>query len=266
MRSILDDEGITHVLIENKQEVWHQWTAPVGTSEMVEWLTGQPQVAEVGIPVADMKLYQTANAATPGLGGRAGSANAAAACGSAGFRQVAVFISPDMMECLELSRALSTSRQFHAGEPVPVRLDWDLNGLPVPSVRLRIRLQHDPWLPWRAPTTTADVDRLLSDCCTWAMEGTAEPERSTLATPGSPPTDLGYGAALPLVVSGNNSRGDVRPCACQVTLPVPGDGPIGRSTVVVEVVGSDGIPWTTTAGDPYVHLLDVRVQKRLVPD
>jgi hypothetical protein len=261
MQSILDGDGVTHILIENKWEVWHQWTAPVSTLGMVEWLRDQLQVAEVGTPFADMKLYRTVHAANLDLQGRSASAPVVAGCGALGFGQIAAFYSPDMEQCLELSSVVSTGSQFIVGEPLPVRLDWDLNGQPVPEVRIRIRLEYHPWLPWRAPSSMAEVDRLLSDCCTWAMEGMAdEQQSSTAAFDGTLPPNLGHDIALPLVVRGYGGTAR-RPCACQVTLPVPGDGPTGRTTVLVEVVGTDGVRWTTAAGDGTVRSLDVMVHE-----
>ena len=59
MQSLLDCGGITHILIENDQAVWHQWTPPVTTSQMVAWLAASPQITEIKLPVAGMRLFQT---------------------------------------------------------------------------------------------------------------------------------------------------------------------------------------------------------------
>ena len=45
-----------------------------------------------------------------------------------------------------------------------------------------------------------------------------------------------------------------------LTLPVPEGGPTGRSHVVLEVVGLDGIAWAAAVGDESVSVLDVTVK------
>jgi hypothetical protein len=60
MQSLIQSEQITHVLLQDDQRVRFYWDPPVSTSEMVAWLSYQPDIREVPLSTPHMRLYQTA--------------------------------------------------------------------------------------------------------------------------------------------------------------------------------------------------------------
>ncbi len=61
MQSLIQSERITHVLLQDDQRVRFIGDPPVSTSEMVAWLSYQPDVREVPLSTPHMRLYQTAS-------------------------------------------------------------------------------------------------------------------------------------------------------------------------------------------------------------
>lgn len=59
MQSLIQSEEITHVLLQDDQRVRLNWDPPVSTSEMVAWLSYQPDVREVPLSTPHMRLYRT---------------------------------------------------------------------------------------------------------------------------------------------------------------------------------------------------------------
>ena len=60
MQALLSSGCFTHVLIENDEAEWHQWTPPVATSGMVDWLNNSPLASEISLYVAGLRLFETA--------------------------------------------------------------------------------------------------------------------------------------------------------------------------------------------------------------
>ncbi len=61
MQSLIQSEQITHVLLQDDQRVRFISDPPVSTSEMVAWLSYQPDIREVPLSTPHMRLYQTAS-------------------------------------------------------------------------------------------------------------------------------------------------------------------------------------------------------------
>jgi 4-amino-4-deoxy-L-arabinose transferase-like glycosyltransferase len=68
LRQLIDSNHVTHVLIQNDQQLFFHWDPPVNTSEMVEWLTQQPEFDEVPLQAESeavslsqghMRLFET---------------------------------------------------------------------------------------------------------------------------------------------------------------------------------------------------------------
>jgi hypothetical protein len=61
MQALIQSEQITHVLLQDDQTVQLRPYPPVSTSEMVAWLSYQPDIRDVPLSTPHMRLYQTVN-------------------------------------------------------------------------------------------------------------------------------------------------------------------------------------------------------------
>jgi hypothetical protein len=61
MRALIDGNKITHVLIENDHELNFHWDPPIPTGEMVQWLSVQPDLHEIHVQPAGVRLFSTAH-------------------------------------------------------------------------------------------------------------------------------------------------------------------------------------------------------------
>ncbi|MCB0170089.1 MAG: glycosyltransferase family 39 protein [Anaerolineaceae bacterium] len=62
LQALIETNHITHILIENDQQVDFHWDPPLETGEMVAWLTQQPDFSEVPIETGQMRLFETVEA------------------------------------------------------------------------------------------------------------------------------------------------------------------------------------------------------------
>lgn len=61
MRTMIDAERITHVLIEDDQMLHYHWDPPISTKEMVEWLSRQPDMHQFKMR-GPIRLFETSRA------------------------------------------------------------------------------------------------------------------------------------------------------------------------------------------------------------
>ena len=59
MRSLIQSEHITDVLIQNDQSVSFHWDPPISTVEMVAWLSHEPDIRGVPLSTPHMRLFES---------------------------------------------------------------------------------------------------------------------------------------------------------------------------------------------------------------
>ncbi|MCB0164759.1 MAG: hypothetical protein KDI79_11065 [Anaerolineae bacterium] len=62
LQALIEANQITHILIENDQQVDFHWDPPLPTGQMVAWLTQQPNFSEIPIDTGQMRLFETVQA------------------------------------------------------------------------------------------------------------------------------------------------------------------------------------------------------------
>jgi len=62
MRTIIDSNAITHILVENEHAVTFHWDPPISTTEMVAWLAHQPDIGKIPLFTEAMRLFTTPRA------------------------------------------------------------------------------------------------------------------------------------------------------------------------------------------------------------
>lgn len=62
LQALIETYHITHILIENDQQVDFHWDPPLSTVGMVAWLTQQPNFSEIPIATGQMRLFETVQA------------------------------------------------------------------------------------------------------------------------------------------------------------------------------------------------------------
>ena len=58
MQGLIEVNQVTHILIQNDQELGFHWDPPVSTREMVEWLTRQTNLRSIPLPTKGMRLFE----------------------------------------------------------------------------------------------------------------------------------------------------------------------------------------------------------------
>jgi hypothetical protein len=117
---------------------------------------------------------------------------------------------------------------FRPGYPLPMTLNWRSPARPLPPLSLRVALVHQPWLP--------------------LLEGPVIVSQTLPLAPTYPTT-----AWFP-----------DRQVSMPLALTLPPDAATGRAQVTLTILGPDGAPWSTTAGQSAFDLFRVRIEGREV--
>jgi len=179
----------------------------------------------------------------------------------------AVFCAPDETTCLALAGYQPGGLRFQQGSAVPFSLHWLVPGAISPEVELRLQVRHRPWLPGLQATPI--VTRTLALAPVYSANqriSESANQRISESAPGP------FRVMLPLVVRTFPSTLDdlvaAYPRGRLVKLPLalalPSDAPTGPAQVTLEVLGPDGVPWSTTEGDRSFSLFNVTVDGRPV--
>lgn len=62
LQKITENNGITHVLIENDKQLDFHWDPSISTEEMVAWLDHHPNFSEIPLTTGQMRLFETTQA------------------------------------------------------------------------------------------------------------------------------------------------------------------------------------------------------------
>ena len=61
MRSLIDSQRVTHVLIQHDERALLQWEPNLPTAGMVAWLAGEPELNEITLGTPHMRLFETSH-------------------------------------------------------------------------------------------------------------------------------------------------------------------------------------------------------------
>ena len=176
------------------------------------------------------------------------------------------FCSPDERRCVVLAGYSPGGFRFQQGYPVPYTLHWLSEEAPVPDAQPRLRVVHDPRLPWQRtmPIVTATLPSPWSYAADLPF---CQPAKAPDGSSGSATNPAGpYRVMLPLVLNGNGCVPTVpgRLLTVPGAVVIPPDAPEGPAQVTLEVLGSDGRAWSTAEGNTSVSLFELDIEGRPV--
>ena len=171
------------------------------------------------------------------------------------------FCPPDGADCVTLAGYEPGGLRFQQGHAVPLAVHWLVPDAALPEVQVRLRVLHRPGLLGREATSIVTRTLVLPSA---GAAGSSTP------LPGD--TQGPFRAALPVVTRNRlvypPGSAAAHVSGRLVTLPtaltLPPDAPTGPAQVAVEVLGADGVLWTTAEGATAFSLFDITVESRPV--
>jgi hypothetical protein len=180
------------------------------------------------------------------------------------FRDDIAFCSPDEQHCIVLVHIRPGGRKFQQGHPVPLTLDWVTEGPAPSSLQVRLRVLHNPWLPWARNSAIVSDTVRISEGMRSVASRESHAELAEMGLAETSPITRSFQATLPLVLGGVAAQTHDGRYTVPVALTLPLGAQTGRAVVLLDVLGPDGCPWHTSAGHQTLRLFTLTVQGRPV--